>query len=64
MSVSPMRCVTVPRWLTRGMFSSVGWLPFLNCASTTPEKTLAPNSKHKMYLLALRIWTPSSLWQK
>src|SRR5215469_2065624 len=33
MSVNPIRCVTLARWLTRGMFNSVGWLPFLNCAS-------------------------------
>src|SRR6266566_1678923 len=39
MSVSPIRWDTVPRWLTRGMFSSVGWLPFLNCALAFPQKT-------------------------
>src|SRR5215469_10599224 len=33
MSVNPIRCVTLARWLTRGMLNSVGWLPFLNCAS-------------------------------
>src|SRR4030095_2300846 len=36
MSVSPILCVTVARWLARGILSAVGWLPFLNCAPAFP----------------------------
>src|SRR5260370_39055467 len=60
MSVNPIRCDTVPRWLTRGMFSSVGWLPFLNCALAAPAKQLNPAKTPKTYLHALRIVAPSS----
>src|SRR5580704_17470821 len=58
MSVNPILCVTDPRWLTRGMFSSVGWLPFLNCAAALPARAAHPATKLKTYLHALRIDTP------
>src|SRR6266705_4540171 len=64
MSVSPIRWDTVPRWLTRGMFSSVGWLPFLNCALAFPHKTPSPTNSPKTRFHTLRIITPSPLHKR
>src|SRR5215469_6443033 len=64
MSVSPMRCVTLPRWLTRGMFSSVGWLPFLNCASALAARRpnpASPPQRLRTHFDILLITAPSSL---
>src|SRR5215472_15750605 len=64
MSVSPIRCVTIPRWLTRGMFSSVGWLPFLNCASALAAirpNPASPVQRLRTHFDMLRIAAPSSL---
>src|SRR5437879_7350084 len=60
MSVSPIRWDTVPRWLTRGRFISVGWLPFLNCALAFPHKTPSPTNSPKTHFHTLRIITLSS----
>src|SRR5437588_1162853 len=63
-SVSPMRCVTLARWLTRGIFSSVGWLPFLNCASALLARRLQPANpaqKPRTHFDILCIAAPSSL---
>ncbi len=63
-SVSPIRCVTLARWLSRGIFSSVAWLPFLNCASALAAKRLNPANAMKRpntHFDMLRITAPSSL---
>jgi hypothetical protein len=39
------------------MFSSVGWLPFLNCAFAAPAKTPVAKQTDKNHLHALRIDT-------
>src|SRR5437762_2799302 len=59
-----MRCVTLPPWLTRGIFSSVGWLPFLNCASALAAKKPSPANpaqRPRTHFHMLRITAPSSL---
>src|SRR6516164_3758906 len=66
MSVNPIRCVTLARWLTRGMFNSVGWLPFLNCASALPVRSpnpAIPTNNLRTDFDMLRITAPSSLLQ-
>src|SRR5260370_16163629 len=63
-SVSPIRCETVPRWLTRGMFSSVGWLPFLNCAPAFPAKTPSPATRLKTHFQTFRMIMLSPLRKK
>src|SRR5436190_4109711 len=60
-SVSPMRCVTLPRWLTRGIFNSVGWLPFLNCASALLARRSTPAKRPRTDFDMLHITAPSSL---
>src|SRR5260370_28643243 len=64
LSVRPSRCDTVPRWLNRGMFNSVGWLPFLNCAPAFPAQTPSPTSNPKPHFHTLRIITLSPLQEK
>src|SRR5262252_6910194 len=64
MSVKPIRWVTLPRWLTRGIFSSVGWLPFLNCACTLPARRpnpANPKQSPRTHFDILRINAPSFL---
>src|SRR6266404_3404314 len=58
-SDSPSRCDTAPRWLTRGIFNSVGWLPFLNCALAPPANTPSPTNKPKAHFHTLLIVTLS-----
>src|SRR6267142_3531315 len=38
MSVSPIRCVPIARWLNVGSRSSMACPPFLNCARAFPAK--------------------------
>src|SRR5712675_475937 len=38
MSVSPIRCVPIARWLKVGSRSSIACPPFLNCARASPAK--------------------------
>src|SRR5260370_42476245 len=59
-SLNPIRCVTVPGWVPRGIFSSVGWLPFLNCPLALPAKRLNPAKRPKTHFDMLRITAPSS----
>src|SRR5260370_6074979 len=46
------------------MFSSVGWLPFLNCAPAFPAKTPSPTNRHKALLHMFRMITLSPLRKK
>src|SRR6266404_3425381 len=54
-SVRPILCVTVPRWLARGIFSSVAWLPFLNCAPAFPASAPHPAKIARTHFDTLRM---------
>src|SRR5258708_2179165 len=55
MSVSPILCVTVARWLARGIFNSVAWLPFLNCAPAFPASAPHPTKIARTHFDTLRM---------
>src|SRR6267154_2529925 len=55
MSVSPILCVTVARWLARGIFNSVAWLPFLNCAPAFPASAPHPAKIARTHFDTLRM---------
>src|SRR5882757_10048336 len=55
----PMVCVVTPCWLMRGRFSSVAWLPFLNCACALPIQKARPRKIVRRKRNVLRIDTPS-----
>src|SRR5258708_4152766 len=55
MSVSPILCVTVARWLARGIFNSVAWLPFLNCAPAFPASAPHPSKIARTHFDTLRM---------
>src|SRR5258708_434426 len=55
MSVSPILCVTVARWLARGIFNSVAWLPFLNCAPAFPASAPHPAKIVRTHFDTLRM---------